>query len=581
MAPNWQENDTLRTPARRSGLGRAGSAWLLVLAAFTLPLCAQEKPSNPAGDSGLAVLGRLVGPSGEAVVGAEVRLGPASDGLGAMETIRTTSDVEGRFRFADLDDGERILTVLPAPGSGWAGLRQAVQVQASSDDVRTIDLGVLALEAGHSLRGRVVDARGEGVAGAELELIDDVFEDWQGAATSTEDGSFRLLTQATGAVLLRTRADGHPPRTLELEVPAGGLSGLRIELETGFGVAGRVVASTGAPVAGAWVGPVGSSGEGEEAVDGTFTGTDGTFYFDAVSPNTHALVVRVGGRPEHRHDLAWADPPTALEDLRIELPAGTTLVGRIVGLSRDELGEVELEAVQASRDRIVRAEDRPRADGSFRLDGLGPGIWRLNARLDSGSGARGEERRTTSEIAILPDQPEVRIELRFEPGEPFAGTILVHGEPAEGLELTAVAIAGSTWRTASTRADGRFRFESLEAGEWLLRITDPERGFAHAVAIATPSPAEALLDLVPVAIEGRIVDAEGAPLAGARLRLRPPGEAGAVVHSVGTSRADGRFRLWATFQGTAELEIRHGEHTLTQSLDIPDTGLADLDLRVD
>lgn len=599
----------------------------------------------------MTVVGRLVDDERRPLAGGQVELTPAQVELASAPVpttgrvgessgkITAETDERGAFR---LEVATRGIWTLTASSPGWVPFRQAIAVRPSSEGMRTIDLGVLGLRRGHELIGLVVDPRGQPVTDAEIELHDEVFETWQGSARTDAEGRFRLRTQATGAVLLTARSASRPPMEIELNLPLGGLSGVRLALRDGFELRGTVVDPRGRPVPGARLTLVGRAAEAQAADsrpgDGSpgprqaaWTDERGRFSFAAVGRTAEgidleSILVDAPGWPEHRFRLG-ADHRQAVElveraehedgdgeknrgepalDLGpITLPPGTAVLGRVVGLAPSQLGRAEITAVRASRDRVTSARARPRADGSFRFDGLGPGAWRLQARVDEGpstpSDAPSDARRTALELTLAPGQAEAEVELRFGTGAPFAGTVHFQGEAAAGLVVTAVALGNPTWTMVATDDDGRFRFPDLAVGAWLLRVEDRGRDFSHALAVEVPSVAELELDLRPVRVRGRLVarppepgtgDTRSAPgIAEARLRLRPVFDDGngasaadsllaTVIGAGATTDADGAFRLWATFQGPAELQVRSGDRTWVERIEIPDQGIDDLVLSV-
>jgi peroxiredoxin/uncharacterized GH25 family protein len=103
---------------------------------------------------GVAAAGRVLSADGRPIAGARVFQG--SDRWGSHYP-ETTSDEQGRFRFDNCRAGEMVLTV---------------QAKGHAPDLRRIVLGKepadveFRLDPPHRIRGRIVDSRGEPVAGA-------------------------------------------------------------------------------------------------------------------------------------------------------------------------------------------------------------------------------------------------------------------------------------------------------------------------------------------------------------------------------------------------------------------------------
>ncbi len=111
---------------------------------------------------GIAVAGTVVGPEGRPVEGASVVL-PLSTSVG--DGFRATTDAEGRFRFAHVEDhsgvGEwRVI----AEAAGFAPA--SVRVEAGPEPPPA----TIRLSPGRPFRGRVVDAQGQPLAGAVVSV---------------------------------------------------------------------------------------------------------------------------------------------------------------------------------------------------------------------------------------------------------------------------------------------------------------------------------------------------------------------------------------------------------------------------
>jgi RNA polymerase sigma factor (sigma-70 family) len=123
---------------------------------------------------GNAIAGRVVDREGHPVRGARVRLGNAWEG----DQPIVETDQDGRFRLEHVPAGEKTLTA-QAKGHGPAVIKLQVRPEAASVEVK---LGIA-----RTIMGRVVDARGKPVAGAQVSA-----DGWRGLRTldwKTETGS--------------------------------------------------------------------------------------------------------------------------------------------------------------------------------------------------------------------------------------------------------------------------------------------------------------------------------------------------------------------------------------------------------
>jgi hypothetical protein len=149
----------------------------------------------------LELAGRIIDPAGRPIPGAKVMRG--SDRFGG-DVPRAESDEDGRFRFPHVPAGETMLTV---QALGYAPALRAVVVRPGLSPAVEF-----RLEKGRTIQGRVVDAKGEPMAGAT------VFVDgWRGhrtlemRMTTDEEGAFRWTDAPPDSVWIDVACDGYLP----------------------------------------------------------------------------------------------------------------------------------------------------------------------------------------------------------------------------------------------------------------------------------------------------------------------------------------------------------------------------------
>jgi RNA polymerase sigma factor (sigma-70 family) len=164
---------------------------------------------------GLELTGRIVDPAGRPVLGAKVLRG--TDRSGRDVPVAET-DADGRFRFAHTSAGETMLTV---QASGFAPALQKVVVRPG------LPLVEFRLEKGRTVRGRVVDAKGEPLGGAFVHV-----DGWRGhrtiawQMTTDEGGEFRWADAPMDSFWISVGREGYlrvdrrevPPAAGELTI---------------------------------------------------------------------------------------------------------------------------------------------------------------------------------------------------------------------------------------------------------------------------------------------------------------------------------------------------------------------------
>ncbi len=216
-------------------------------------------------------------------------------------------------------------------------------------------------------------------------------------------------------------------------------------------------------------------------------------------------------------------------------------------------------------------------------EAVGPGRSRGRTAAGSFRGRSSEGQRRQVEIPwhTFDGSPDVVGVVVDEDGAPVGGAAVraVHGQRVDGPEL---------WVQSDER--GAFELGDLGAGYWFLSVDDPrfaptwwrevfvrlryrqapERAKPHEVTIELHRPRRA---------RGRVVDARGEPVAGARITLAVEHVAGrerpvqghytSVVQLV-TSDGEGRFTLERVRPGTARLVLDHPAFARTLAvIDVP------------
>ncbi|MES1244829.1 MAG: carboxypeptidase regulatory-like domain-containing protein [Acidobacteriota bacterium] len=257
--------------------------------------------------------------------------------------------------------------------------------------------------------------------------------------------------------------------------------------------------------------------------------------------------------------LFFLAPASRAQDAQEETGVSTEdieLTGHVVDNEGHPLAGVEIWRPTEGFDKALAAVSGP--DGSFTVpfDGLLPLSACPPGWLPDDSPAQEEE--------------TAGFQIRLRPATRIAGRVVdARGEPVEGAQVRAylsgisrgcaiyveAACPGpADSRAGDTDADGRFAFESLEPGWYEVSLPNDlslvERRLGEAgksageIAFVLPEP------LVP--LEGRVVDADGAPVAGARVSVsgdRPDTEV-----RTGT---DGNYRFPRVLPGPQRLEVRH------------------------
>lgn len=430
--------------------------------------------------------------------------------------------------------------------------------------VREIDV---ALAAGATVTGRVVDETGKPVQSCELALAalsSTAFFDAIDA-TSERDGTFRIEGGAPGKSIVRARKQGWlVTRSKPLTLVAGATTEeIEIALERGGSVRGRVTWPDGSPAADASLALALGMDPGNQlaqlgsaAPRTVASASDGTFTFDALTEGPFALAAyAVSPSLGLCSALVERVTPSA-EPIAVTLAPGHALQVTV----KDELGAPLDEcAVEASFEYAAMIELEPAitaartAPEAFELHGLRPGNWKVRAW----SGACAVERRATIPLdggvleIVLPRPAHVAGIVRDADGRAVSDASVSFRDIAKEMYST----AGPS-RTR-TDAHGRFRSPPLAPGRFALQASSPTSAPSESKTItlsAGRTHADVELELRTggtLAITVRTAD--GVADVGRRIDVVPQNIAGLVYASTFHTDEDGRVTIPHVPPGTYQI----------------------------
>jgi hypothetical protein len=488
-------------------------------------------------DSEIAV--RVVDDVGEPIAGAELRPRPGMlattdaegravlRGIGAAQTVELTVDARG------YKENER---TLPPP-------------HPSPVEVR--------LDRAFVVRGRFLDAEGRPVP----------------------EGRARARAGALGVHAAVTAGD------LDLELPAGkafelalaspATAELRLHLEPGLPgeerdlgdlVAGAghrlegllVSAVDASPVAGArvWLPRPSADVHALEAwfcgdVVETVSAADGTFALSGLPGRDLRLTIDAPGFARRSLDVRPVPEAPATDLGAVELRPGSTL--RVV--AQDELPPGAVARVDLGN-RWLETDmlSAPFADGVAVFRHLPPGEAtvtavagdRLLCETKVRIGESEDEREAICRWKAMRVTGVVRVaghrdgpgRLIFLPPAPEHPSFIERGESPRGLGRAKIYGAGRPQVDVEVGADGRFASDDLAPGAWTVSWFAAGGGASASREVAIPEvdELELVLDFPGRAVAGEVVDLDGRPAAGARVRDLASG-------TVALSEDDGSFLL--------------------------------------
>ena len=520
--------------------------WIVLAAPIGSASPARQEPlaAGPARDQRVPMIervlvrGRVVERDGRPIVGAEV-FGAPPCGVPRSEWnlipfesrrperrrdfARVSSGGDGSFELV-AERGDEIHLAIRSPG--WVGLDL---LRALPRGASELDVGVLALDAGAVVSGRVEDQAGVPVPGAEI-LRQGVTEftkrnriDWSEVvlARCATDGSFRLDTLAPDPILLEIRAPGFVLQRRELRASEYADREWRVVLERAFPITGRVV---GAPAEKElavtyWV-------QSQDEHYFVSCATDGSFAIDGLSASLSPIelyVVRRRGPatgidvdafafPDWERISSGVSVSAGMRDVEVRVPAPITYRLRVVDsgtkepLSGVRIGLLEGLDLERPLPTAVVSEE----PGVHSLSMLLP--WENQGRALAVS-CDGYERVAVGELPYLPGTAQDLGTVTMTKLAPTKVRIVssVDGSPIDGAAVSALietndggclnAHIVGTWParsvlpdgwTGTSRADGTVMAFLSRGKTYWISVRHPDHAALWEQVVANKTPPECL-----------------------------------------------------------------------------------------
>lgn len=531
-------------------------------------------------ERGVSVGGFVVDEDGAPVPGAELYIGFDPS---ALDRVDAVAHDDGSYEFPTVASGSQTLVV---QRRGFAPHSEVLELPAAGElfPELTITLG-----AAHHIAGRVLDEAGRPRVGANVSMR--FRGDYLDGRTQTDEAG-------------RFRVDGLPAQDLEVELWGRGLVRTRIALEgvdredyeftvPGAGrLEGRVVDGTsGAPVSAfkvRFVDPVLAPGERRLTGIGATWVREGHAFDDEegrwstagaeLTPgDVIGVEVHAPGYAVARLEHVVVPPPAEPLELVTALVPGVSVLGSVLDAASG--APIEGASVRAYPGSV----DLSRLHGG---DPHGPSAVLTDARGEFliENAPLGEVKLLVEHEAypVLVDGPfevlegtrEARRRIAMARGARILGLALdAEGQVRANQSISLILVATddqimSHW-SATTDAEGRFEFERLPAGVFLV-AQEETRGDTHlpvlSVDLELGQGEQRELELRPSGsgrLKGRLVCAEGLPqFFPLRMGIWDPATSasaslgsGAQYH--GTFAVDGEFELRGLAPGTYRLNVHH------------------------
>ncbi|MFO0932375.1 MAG: carboxypeptidase-like regulatory domain-containing protein [Planctomycetota bacterium] len=490
-------------------------------------------------------------------------------GWGGEEVRATaTSDAAGLASLDGVAAGEGFVLRVDAAKDG-AVTRPDVSVRAG----RTTDLGTVLVGAVVGVEGRVVDEKGDGVANADvralvgfenpMEMLSNLFEMFTSMGReptplsktkSGADGRFTLADVPPGPVVVRADAAGRRMATVKVKADAETPPApVTLKLEPGADVAGVVVGDRGAPIEGATVAIMRTEG-GDDMMDWmsrrifAVTGAGGRFEA-VVEPATkgYRAIVEAAGYP------TTVGPAFAAgaKDVRVVLQRGAELVVRLLTEGDDKpvagatvslmVGNIDagegseesgaMPSAVTDAEGVARIAARPGKVQMLLVMAPGRDFMMMSPRGGMGGDMGGLSGEAPNELTA---DRSTEVTLRIKTAVVVTGTVRASdGTPLAGCEVRSLSFFGGAGKAAfQTDAQGAYKVPvTAMFGNAGAMLSFRAPGFVAETANVTIDEAARKAGTVThdvklkraATLRGRVVDAEGKPIAGAKVSVEGAG----------------------------------------------------------
>ncbi len=539
--------------------------------------------------------GQVVDRSSRPIPGARVLVWSLADP--AERPRETSSDEDGHFVLGGLTPGlHRLIAEAPGFGSIEPG---PIEVPAAAP--------VLRMETdGHSITGVVME--GGRPAGRAHVVIGGENLTPSRETAARGDGTFVIGGLGAGAYVLRAARGGEVSRLspeIVLDRSGDRPPAVKLELIPGWMVSGRVVDDASQPLPDAEVRVDALPGEDPLPVI-VRADARGEWRAGPLAAGEYRLTPRQPGFVARRpvQLVLGASHVAAARPQILELLRGAGIAGRVVDAKGGGVpGAIVRGLVPGREDLAVIADRLPLAAEAAGLpSGSGHAVGRTRTTSTDASGRfelldmlpgrvfveisrAGSVPYRSGALALQPGQRLALAPVSLRGGVTLTGRVVDDtGAPVDGARVVITAAGGGrpgaadalTEVVAVTEGGGQFATSVLE-GTRQLRVSaagmQDQTLTVPVSAAAPPAPVEVRLGRADAAVEGSARDAQGRPVARARVLAWPVPASGAPAPSdVGdgvaplasaTTDAGGHFQLARLPRGQVIVEIKHPQYPLT------------------
>lgn len=565
-----------RAPARKAGVDVASEA---IVDVGTLVLedgrtlrgrVVDAKDDTPLAGSAVTVM--------EAQGGMRIRIPGMTESAGSA-----VSGTDGGFEIRGLE--ARNYTVA-AQHPDFSPNETVVEVPADQDPGEI----VVKLSRGGTLTGMVRDAGRQPVPNANILAVKGMFGGEMNSAATGVDGRYTIAKLSPGTYnVMRQPEDGRVVIGMGMKqavIREGETTTLDFDEAAKHTIRGRVLRN-GKPVTNAYLVVFQGDTFSAQGMKTTSVDSEGRYEVGVDEAGQYTVQVTGGGMTGGGTPttIVVPDSPDAVIDIQLK---GGAVTGRVTGSDRQPISGAFV---------VARASDgaaggigasgtaQTNAEGSFTLDGLSPGSYRVTA---SATGYASAE--ATIVVGDEGDAPP--LDLRLEKGRSIRGRVVdARGTGVSGV-FVVFAPTGTTQNSApavSTDVNGSFVATVGSEGAYDFTAIGAGLAPARATGIVAPEEDDGEPDVTLKMANGahlrvRLVTKEGAPVEGASVVAVPDppylgSEMTRFLSQVAPTGRDGTTQVLGLAAGSYRVTAAVGKgQTATTTIAVPEGGEAEVTL---
>ncbi|HET7712248.1 MAG TPA: carboxypeptidase-like regulatory domain-containing protein, partial [Thermoanaerobaculia bacterium] len=420
----------------------------------------------------------------------------------------TTDD--GTFALEGVPSGQQTVVVHAA------GYAEGRVPSIAVEEGKTVADVTVEMDRGTRVTGKVTGPDGAALSGATVRLAP---QSMMGARIMSPTDP-TTVTDASGEYVLEGIEAGE--RTFEF-MQQGLISTQKTvqitgrevrvdaQLSAGQRVTGQVVTQSGGPVADAMV-SARSGASGSFSGRSARTDASGMFTLENLAPGRYTISASKDGLPNGRvedFDISSGAP------LRIVLPAGGVVYGRVTGLEEADLRQTTVYA----RGAQGGASGSVDGSGNYRIEGAPTGTLRVSAAVES----MGTRRSSPEKSVVLEGGGSVQLDLEFPADVVIRGRVTREGKPLAGARILFVNRDTGSRMSADTSTDesGQYSVTGLTNGTYSVAVMDLQRMAPFNTSYEVRGSGSFDIDIRSAQLRGRVVDAaNGSPLGRTVVQVR-------------------------------------------------------------